>query len=238
MSGDPEQEYFADGMVEDIITALSRVQVAVRDRAQLELYLQGQGRRHQAGRAGTRRSLRARRQRPQGRRPGAHHRPADRQRTGAHLWAGPIRRRNGGRLRSQDEVAEKVIAAIAPSIEQAKSTRSQKPTANLSAHDCYLRASASGGGQTGTVREEAMRLLKRALEIDPGIRRRWDCCWLSTPIEWHPALSVTPQAKMRRWNCSYARPVRIGRDDAIALGHTAYAIAYVLCAILLSRKSR
>ena len=37
MSGDPEQEYFADGVVEDIITALSRLPMAVRDRAQFEL---------------------------------------------------------------------------------------------------------------------------------------------------------------------------------------------------------
>jgi adenylate cyclase len=57
MSGDPEQEYFADGMVEDIITALSRA-LAVRDRAQFQLHLQGQSGRHQTGRAGTRRPLR------------------------------------------------------------------------------------------------------------------------------------------------------------------------------------
>ena len=42
MSGDPEQEYFADGMVEDIITALLAFQIAVRHRAQFELHLQGQ----------------------------------------------------------------------------------------------------------------------------------------------------------------------------------------------------
>jgi hypothetical protein len=41
MSGDPEQEYFADGVVEDIITALS--EIIFRDRAQFELHLQGQG---------------------------------------------------------------------------------------------------------------------------------------------------------------------------------------------------
>ena len=43
MSGDPEQEYFADGMVEDIITALSRFQVAVRDRPNFHVHLQGPG---------------------------------------------------------------------------------------------------------------------------------------------------------------------------------------------------
>ena len=67
MSGDPEQEYFADGIAEDIITALSRVQVALRHRPQLDLHLQGQGGRRQAGRPRARRALRAGRQRAQGR---------------------------------------------------------------------------------------------------------------------------------------------------------------------------
>ena len=43
MSGDPEQEYFADGIVEDIIAALSRVQLILRDRAKLQLHLQRTG---------------------------------------------------------------------------------------------------------------------------------------------------------------------------------------------------
>jgi TolB-like protein len=43
LSGDPEQEYFADGIVEDIITALSRFALAVRYRAQFELHVQGPG---------------------------------------------------------------------------------------------------------------------------------------------------------------------------------------------------
>ena len=44
MSGDPEQEYFADGMVDEITTALVAVQISFRDRTQFELHLQGQGR--------------------------------------------------------------------------------------------------------------------------------------------------------------------------------------------------
>jgi adenylate cyclase len=51
MSGDPEQEYFADGMVEEIITALSRIRWPVRYRPQFELHLQGPGRRCEAGRS-------------------------------------------------------------------------------------------------------------------------------------------------------------------------------------------
>ena len=54
MSGDPEQEYFADGMVEEIITALTPYPLALRDRSQFEFHLQGPGGRRQAGRSRTR----------------------------------------------------------------------------------------------------------------------------------------------------------------------------------------
>ena len=53
MSGDPEQEYFSDGMVEDIITGLSRFKSAVRHRSQFKLHLQRQGGRYKAGRTET-----------------------------------------------------------------------------------------------------------------------------------------------------------------------------------------
>jgi adenylate cyclase len=66
MSGDPEQEYFADGIVEDIITALSRFLI----------YLQSQARRHETGWSRTWRSLRGQRQ--EGRRSSPHHRSIDR----------------------------------------------------------------------------------------------------------------------------------------------------------------
>ena len=50
MSGDPEQEYFADGIAEDIITALSKLRGLLRHRPQFELHLQGPRRRREAGR--------------------------------------------------------------------------------------------------------------------------------------------------------------------------------------------
>ena len=66
MSGDPEQEYFADGMVEEIITALSQHPLAVRHRPQFDLHLQGPRRRREAGRARARRALCPRRLGAQG----------------------------------------------------------------------------------------------------------------------------------------------------------------------------
>ena len=78
MTGDPEQEYFVDGMVEEITTAIARFPLAVRHRPQFELHVQGQSGRREAGGARTGRALRARRLGQEGRQPGAHHRPTDR----------------------------------------------------------------------------------------------------------------------------------------------------------------
>ena len=74
MSGDPEQDYFADGMVEDIITGLSRFKWLFVIARNSTFTYKGQRGRREAGRPRARRALRARRQRAQGRRPRAHHR--------------------------------------------------------------------------------------------------------------------------------------------------------------------
>ena len=65
MSGDPEQEYFADGMVEDIITALSRFKSLFVIARNSRFTYKGKRRRHQAGRPRARRALRAGGQYPQ-----------------------------------------------------------------------------------------------------------------------------------------------------------------------------
>ena len=100
MSGDPEQEYFADGLVEDIITALSRVQVVLRHRAQLLLHLQGPAGGRAAGLARARRPLCPRGQHPQGRPARADHRPAGRRDHRAPCLGRSIRRRPERHLRA------------------------------------------------------------------------------------------------------------------------------------------
>ena len=77
MSGDPEQEYFADGMVEEIITALSRIRWLFVIARNSSFTYKGQAVDVKTGRARARRSLRARRLGAESRRPRAHHRAAD-----------------------------------------------------------------------------------------------------------------------------------------------------------------
>ena len=140
MSGDPEQDYFADGMVEDIITALVPFQIVVCHRPQLKLHIQGARRDvKQVGRElGVRYVLE-----------GSVRKAANRVRitgqlidatTGAHLWAD----RFDGTLEDvfdlQDRVTVSVVSAIAPKLEQVEIERAKrKPTESLDAYDYFLR---------------------------------------------------------------------------------------------------
>ena len=106
MSGDPEQEYFVDGMVEEIITALSRIRWLFVIARNSTFTYKGQGRRREAGRARARGALRPRRI--------GVAKPGNRVRitgqlidttTGAHIWAEPVRRRARRHFELQDQVA-------------------------------------------------------------------------------------------------------------------------------------
>ncbi len=168
MSGDPEQEYFADGVVEEITTALSRFrQLFVIARNSTFTY---KGRAldvKQVGRElGVRYILEG-----SVRKAGNHVRITGQlvdALTGAHLWAD----RFDGTLENifglQDSVTAGVVGAIAPKLEQAEIERAKrKPTERLDAYDYYLRGISVVYGMTREINEEALRLFNKALELDP-----------------------------------------------------------------------
>ena len=144
MSGDPEQEYFADGMVEEIITALSRMRwLFVIARNSSFTYKGRAVDVKQVGRElGVRYVLE-----------GSVRKAGSRVRitgqlidtsTGAHLWA---ERFDGGLediFDLQDQVTASVVGAIAPKLEQAEIERAKrKPTESLDAYDYFLRGMAA-----------------------------------------------------------------------------------------------
>ena len=158
MSGDPEQEYFADGMVEEIITVLSRIPwLFVIARNSSFTYKGRLVDVKQVGRElGVRYVLE-----------GSVRKSANRVRitgqlidvtTNAHLWA----ERFDGTLEDifdlRDQVATNVAGAIAPKLEQAEIERAKrKPTESLDAYDYYLRGMASYYLRTG---KRSMRLYR------------------------------------------------------------------------------
>jgi adenylate cyclase len=140
MSGDPEQEYFVDGMVEEIITALSRIRwlFVVARNSSFSYKSQSPDVRQVRRELGVRYVLE-----------GSVRKAGDRVRitaqlidttTGAHLWAD----RFDGSLEDvfdlQDKVASSVAGVIEPALQAAETARSaNRPTTDLTAYDLYLR---------------------------------------------------------------------------------------------------
>jgi adenylate cyclase len=168
ISGDPEQEYFADGMVEDIITALSRVKsFFVIARNSSFTYKGKHVDIRQVGRElGVRYVLE-----------GSVRKSGNRVRitgqlieaaNGNHVWADKFEGGLEDVFELQDRITETVVAAIEPSVQAAEIQRSSfKPTDSLDAYDLYLRALSLQYFNTHENLDEALRLLDRAIALDP-----------------------------------------------------------------------
>jgi adenylate cyclase len=169
LSGDPEQEYFADGIVEEIITALSRFrQLFVIARNSTFAYKGKSPDIRQVGRElGVRYVLE-----------GSVRKATNRVRitgqlidaaSGAHLWADRFEGAIDDIFDLQDQVTASVVGAIAPKLEQAEIERARtKPTENLNAYDLYLRALPHYYALTRAGSDEALRLLRQAVSLDPN----------------------------------------------------------------------
>ena len=229
MSGDPEQEYFADGMVEEIITALSRTRwLFVIARNSSFAY---KGRSVDAKQVGRELGVRYLLE-------GSVRKAGNRVRitgqlidagTGAHLWA---ERFDGGLediFDLQDQVTASVVGAIAPKLEQAEIERARrKPTESLDAYDYFLRGMAAFHEWTRDANNEALRSFYKAIELDPNFAaayamaarsysQRKSCGWLTDR-----AHEIAETARLGR------RAGELGRDDAVALCSAGSAIAFVV----------
>src|SRR5215467_3635414 len=168
MSGDPEQEYFADGMVEEIITALSRFSgLLVIARNSSFAYKGRSVDVKQAGRElGVRYVLE-----------GSVRKAANRVRitgqlidasNGANIWADRFDGALADVFDLQDEVTASVVGAMSPKIEQAEIQRAKrKPTGSLDAYDYFLHGLAMDHDWTREANNEALRLFYKSIEIDP-----------------------------------------------------------------------
>jgi adenylate cyclase len=226
MSGDPEQEYFADGMVEEIITALSRIRwLFVIARNSTFTYKGQTIDVKQIGRElGVRYILEGSVRKTGGRvRITAQLIDAA---NGAHLWAD----RFDGSLEDvfdlQDKVASSVAGVIEPALQAAETARSAgRPTNDLTAYDLYLRAYAIFFSSAKQV-PEALRRLEQAIERDPryGPALAWAAvchyrCCLDGSSE-KPELDIRKGADLAR------RALQVASDDPETLANAALALAY------------
>ncbi|WP_247458487.1 adenylate/guanylate cyclase domain-containing protein [Bradyrhizobium sp. 153] len=230
ISGDPEQDYFADGMVEDIITALSHFKAlfviarnssfTYKGRA-VDVKLVGRE-------LGVRYVLE-----------GSVRKAANRVRitgqlvdtaTGVHLWANRFDGGLGDIFDLQDQVTESIVGAIAPAVEKAEIERARcKQTERLDAYDHYLRGLAkSYQDASQQACNEALQLFNSAIKLDPDFATAYAraafCYANAKAFGW---ISLTP-AKVAEVSRLAQRAVELGRDDAIALADSGWALAYVV----------
>jgi adenylate cyclase len=169
MSGDPEQEYFADGMVEEIITALSRMRwLFVIARNSSFTYKGKPVDLRQVGRElGVLYVLE-----------GSVRKAASQVRiscqlieaqTGTHLWADRFDSDLANVFDLQDQVAASVAGVIEPAVQAAEVERARrKRPGSLDAYDLYLRALPELRAMTADGSAHALNLLRQALDLDPG----------------------------------------------------------------------
>jgi TolB-like protein len=218
MSNDPEQEYFADGMVDDITTALSRLRwLFVIARNSSFTYKGRPADVKQVGRElGVRYVLE-----------GSVRKSSNRVRitgqlidasTGAHIWAERFDGAIDDIFVLQDQVTASVVGAIAPRMEQAEIERAnRKPTENLDAHDYHLQGMARVYQATKQANSDALRLFSKAIELDPNLASAygaaaWCYAWRKMS-GWmaNPGKEIAETARLG------LRAVELGKDDAIAL---------------------
>jgi adenylate cyclase len=168
MSGDPEQEYFADGIVEDIITALSRFRSLFVIARNSSFTFKGRAVdiKEVGRRLGVRYVL-----------GGSVRKASGKVRitgqlidavTGAHLWADRFERDLTDVFALQDEVTIAVVSAIQPKMLQTEiEMATRRRPENLTAYDFFLRSMQQYYLTTRESLAEAIRLAHRALELDP-----------------------------------------------------------------------
>ncbi len=224
LSEDPEQDYFTDGVVDDIISALSRMRwLFVIARNSSFTYKGRAVDVKQVGRElGVRYVLE-----------GTVRRAAERLRitgrlidatTGAQLWSERFESTLDDVFELQDQMTTCVVGALAPHLERAEIERARrKPTESLDAYDYYLRGTRKFAQISESAVSDALQLFHAAIERDPDFAAAhamgaWCHSW----------------RKLNRWKTDLAegarlarRAVELGQDDAVALARSGHALAHL-----------
>ena len=200
MSGDPEQEYFSDGISEDIITDLSKIagltviarnssftfkgrSVDIRDVGRdfgVHSVLEGSIRR-----AGKRVRITAQ---------------LIDAATGAHLWADRYDRDLTDIFEVQDDVTRRIVDALKVTLTPAENTRlGDNGTPNIEAYDCYLRGREvmAVNPKTRERFEQSTKLFLRALELDPSYSQAYAALSMAYGLDYQNRWSDDPDSSLR-----------------------------------------
>jgi len=229
ISGDPEQEYFADGMVDDIITALSRTKALFVIARNSSFAYKGKSPdiRQVGQELGVRYVLE-----------GSVRRAAKRVRisaqlieaqTGTHIWADRFEGDIGDVFELQDQVTSTAVGSMLPNMDQAEFDRARrKPTDHLEAYDLYLQGRYCWSKYTDHGNTEALNFFYKAIELDPAFalpyahasgcisyRKIWSWGWASSAVD------VREGERLAR------KALELDRTDPRVLLYTGWTLAYL-----------
>ncbi|MVV49902.1 CadC-family transcriptional regulator [Pseudomonas sp. PB120] len=229
LSGDPEQDYFADGIVEDIIAALSRIRWLFVIARNSSFTYKGRtvDTKGVSQELGVRYVLE-----------GSVRKCGDKVRitgqlidatSGTHIWAERFEGTLNDIFVLQDQITESVVGAIAPQLERAEIERAKrKPTESLDAYDYYLRGMAKLHNGTREALDEALPLFYKAIELDPEFASAYGmaawCHFWRKVNGW-----MTDRTREIAEGVRLARlAVTLGRDDAVALTRGGHALSHLV----------
>jgi TolB-like protein/Tfp pilus assembly protein PilF len=229
LSDDPEQEYFTDGMVEDIITGLSRSKLLFVISRNSSFTYKGKAVdiKRVSRELGVRYVLEGS-VRKAGKRIRVTGQLIDAP-TGAHIWADKFDSELEDIFDLQDRLTSSVIGAMSLQLERAEIERARrKPTESLQAYDYYLRSKFSIYQWTREGSGEALRMSKLAISLDPAFA-----------VAYASAANIFGQKKGFGWIEDAAkeraesrelaqRAVQLDKDDPLVLAHVAQVYSYVL----------
>lgn len=227
LSGDPEQDYFADGVVEDIIGVLSRFRwLFVIARNSSFTYKGRVVDVKQVGRElGVRYVLE-----------GSVRKADDRVRitgqlvdatTAGHLWADRFEGGIGDVFDLQDQMAESIVGALLPQLEQAEIQRAKrKSTENLDSYDYYLRAMASFHRGTPEAINASLPLFYRSIDLDPDFAAAYGmAAWCHV---WRKVNGWMSDRAIEGAEASWLahRAIDLGQNDPVALTRAGHTLAH------------
>ena len=223
MSGDAEQEYFADGISEDTITALSKLsQLFVIARNSSFTFKGRNVNVQEVGRnLGVRYVLE-----------GSVRKSGNKVRitaqlidatTGGHLWAERFDRELTDIFAVQDDVTQQIVAALALNLTEGDQQRlATEQTDNLEAYDCFLRGREQLWRFTREQNNQGRELLQRAIELDPKFAPAYAFLAVAHGLDYMNRWSLSPSKSVEQAEEAATRAVAL--DDRYPYAHWALGI--------------
>ena len=229
LSGDPDQEYFSDGIVEEITTALSRFRsLFVISRNSAFTY---KGRAVDVRRVGRELGVRYLLE-------GSVRKAANRVRftgqlidaaSAAHLWADRFDGTPEDIFDLQDHVTASVVGAISPALEQAEIDRiKRKPTESLGAYDYFLRGRAALHEGSVQGHKEALQLFSKAIALDPDFASAYGMAAYCYCHRKTNGWIEDREGEIAETERLARRAVELDKNDAVALSCAGFSLAYVV----------